>query len=196
MREDLFNAIRTLPPQYPGVEEMPAELRYLLGCRNFQQFQITLRAILDPARFCLFCKRTLLQKPIVETKNWYLKDNDFPASHMRAMLLILPKEHITDLKRVNSNDWKEIGELVSAAHTHRPITTGGALVMRFGDPAFHSGSMPHLHMNLICPDGEEEYRVPLAKNPEQIQGNYLRLLGFLAELEKRGGFDGLRTYLT
>jgi len=47
--------------------------------------------------------------------------------------------------------------------------TGGALLIRSGDPIRHSGSVPHLHANYHVPSGLDKVEITLAKAPEKLR---------------------------
>ncbi|MDB5188176.1 MAG: hypothetical protein JWO50_696 [Candidatus Kaiserbacteria bacterium] len=106
------------------------------------------------------------------------------------MFLIVPDEHITDVGELTDSDWICIGFLFSCAVKQFDLR-GGGILMRFGDPLYHAGTIPHIHINIIQPHGDAEYRVPLAKDASDREKNYARLLDHRNELRGRGGKDFL-----
>jgi diadenosine tetraphosphate (Ap4A) HIT family hydrolase len=101
------------------------------------------------------------------------------------MRLIVPNRHITNIADMQPSDWVAMGALFKQAVAENDIR-GGGLVLRFGDPRFHSGTIPHLHFNILEPTGEPEYRIPLSKDEADRKKNYARLLSFRDELLKPG----------
>lgn len=168
-----------LPTAYPGFEEMQSDVAYLMGCRSFEQFCSTLRGLIDPVHYCPFCIRgtpVLVNTP----GGWSLRVNDFPPQGVRAWLIV-PKSHRTRISQLSAHDWVQIGFLFEKAVEDYGIK-GGGLVLRFGDPHRHSGTIPHLHFNILAPDGDKEYKVSLSKDDEGRRENYARLLGYRAKL--------------
>lgn len=175
------------------MKEFTGDLVYLMGCGKFDQFITTFRALLDP-KWCAFCIQGKDEAAQIDAANyghlsWYLKHNDFRLPNgVQAMMLIVPKRHLTDPRDLALSDWILIGQFFKRALVDAP---GGGLVMRFGDPVHHAGTVPHLHINVISPTGEEEFRTPLSKTRESRVENYARLLGFRKELIEKGGLSHL-----
>jgi len=176
-----YDELIELPEAYPGFISISNDIVYLMGCRSFDQFANTLRGLIDPDNHCPFCNPDRQAACLEHTTDWYAATNDFPAKGTEVMFLLLPKEHLTNTTMLRPSDWMQMGELFQ-----RLSIRSGALVMRFGDPHFHSGSIPHLHMNVIVPTPSAEYRVPLSKPEEDRAENYARLIEYRDELQKRG----------
>lgn len=60
---------------------------------------------------------------------------------------------------------------------------GGGVIIRFGDMRRNAGTVPHLHENIMVPDGTAEVRIPLFKNPEDRQKNGARATEFAKRYE-------------
>jgi diadenosine tetraphosphate (Ap4A) HIT family hydrolase len=183
----LYTKLMALPEKYGGLDAVQGDLMYLMGCRSFDQFVSTLRGLIDPEHHCPFCTDERNSKTPF---GWFLKPNDFPLKSMRAMLLAIPNRHITDAKQLQPSDWVALGGIFERASREHAVE-GGGVVMRFGDARYHSGTIPHVHFNIICPSGEQEYRIPLSKNAEDREENYKRLLSHRDELLKKGGLEYL-----
>lgn len=183
----LFDKLKALPDVYGGLDAVQGDLMYLMGCGSFEQFAKTLRGLLDPVHYCPFCTDGRNGKT---SMGWYLKPNDFRGKDMRAMLLIIPNRHIIDPRDLLPSDWTAMGMLFGEAIRQLGIA-GGGLVMRFGDPRYHSGTIPHLHANVIAPTGETEYRIPLSKDDKSRRDNYVRLMLHRSELMDKGGLKYL-----
>ena len=177
-----FNALYTLPENFPGMDQLDVSTAYLMGCRSFSQFCCTVRSLAYPDQFCPFCLAELARRgrlPIRSNAYWRLLENDFPHKNTQRMLLAVPTDHATRLDEVN---WAALGEILVSCG----IESGGVM-MRFGDPRFNVGSIEHLHVNIIEPTPGKEYRPPFAKNVAEHAEDYQRVLGFLAELTAKGG---------
>jgi hypothetical protein len=188
VNEALYKSLLALPPEFPGLENLKEDLIYLLGCGKFDQFSITFRGLLWPEKCCSFCDPKLSKnQPVAKSPDYYLKENDFHGEPGRPMFLVVPWKHTTCIQEV---DWSQVGTLINVAISLGQFD-GGGIVTRFGNPARHSGTMRHLHINIASPSGEQEYRVPLSKTPKDRKENYARLLEHRDELAQKGGLDYL-----
>jgi diadenosine tetraphosphate (Ap4A) HIT family hydrolase len=187
-----WGAFEALPTIFPGVDAVPRAAWYAMSCRSFSQFSTTLRGLIDPVRFCVFCEKERAHRPrgpIRTDGGWMLIANEFPHSGIEAMYLIVPIRHLTDPAALKSTDWASLGRLFKFCR-HNFVPSGG-MIMRFGDPARHAGTIEHLHMNVIAPIPGKEYRPPLAKDIAEIKDDFLRMIGFRDELVRRGGTEWL-----
>ncbi len=180
--------LKSLPPNFRGLDALNPVVVYLMGCRQFNQFCCTWRAIEDPERFCPFCPTELTRRrrePTETEGGWILLENEFPRQDAR-MFLVVPRRHLTSDDNLGTDDWQDIGKLHRSCKSLYNIP-GGGLLMRFGDPRDHAGTIQHLHMNVIQPTREGGCTLPLAKSREAHQEDYARLRDFVAQIEARGG---------
>jgi diadenosine tetraphosphate (Ap4A) HIT family hydrolase len=195
VRISLIADLNALPCKYPGaITSVSKETVWLMGCGGFVQFCVTLRGIIDPERFCPFCRNERARRQRVFTKtwgDWGLLANEFPRKDIGHMWLIIPQRHVTDLEHLDTLDWLAIGKLIQHYNVHIAQGKGGGIMARFGDPHYNAGSVPHFHMNIIEPIPGTEFRAPLAKNEPDHAKNYTRLMEHVAEMQKRGGRDWL-----
>ncbi len=185
MLHPVYEELEQLPDRFPGFTTLSSNVIYLLGCGALPQFENTLRGLLDH-RYCPFCDPKRHAKALASTEGWVTIANEFPAKGTQEMYLIIPRDHVTDVRTLSDSDWMQIGQLVTKLNL-----SGGGLVMRVGMPHFHSGTIPHLHMNAVVPDPDQEYRLPRSKPADGRADNYKRLLGFREELRAKGGLDWL-----
>lgn len=166
------------------ISEVSAHTQYLMGCRSFEQYCCTLRALVLPELFCPFCAKELERRdrtPLHTTGDWQLFENEFPHKATARMELIVPRRHVYSPAELRPDDWIEIGVLVGMSR----IKNGG-LVMRFGDPRYHVGTIEHLHFNLIEPVPGKEYRAALAKSRDELMQDYERAESFETRLDAWG----------
>lgn len=169
----------SLPLDFPGMEAIDRKTLYLMGCRSFEQYCCSLRALANPQVFCPFCQSELKRRgrrSWQECGNWMLLKNEFPHKNVQRMLLIIPKRHLTEIAELEPDDWVSIGRLIAVCG----IASGGVM-FRFGDPRLNVGTVDHLHINIIEPICGKEYRPPLAKSVEEHREDYHRLLRFRQE---------------
>lgn len=120
---------------------------------------------------CPFCKLDLEKNIMVASNDvWTAWKNPYPLNNTDLHLVMAPREHLTHIRDLMTEDWLAFGELletISILFSNQ--MPGGGLIMRFGDQEFHAGSIKHLHANLIVPNLRGEVRIPLAKDPEEIE---------------------------
>ncbi len=118
-----------------------------------------------------------------------LLENEFKHTGTTEMWLILPKRHLVDAAELTVTDWLDFGELYR--YCREKLVPSGALVMRFGNPSMHAGTIPHLHANVIMPTCGIEYRAPFAKDLDWHEDDYRRMIEFLERIKKSGDEEWL-----
>jgi len=191
---DLPNTLLRQPREYPGkITTVPKEIVYLMGCGGLKQFCSTLRGLIAPEQYCPFChiERERRQRKFERTEvGWGLLENEFKREGKNhEMWIIVPFEHITTVDELTSRDWESIGKLFGYC-TNRYCFSGG-LVMRYGDPHYHAGTVEHLHANIITPVAGVDFPNPLAKDEAHHAKNYQRMLDFRDEVVEQGGIEWL-----
>lgn len=134
--------------------------------------QVEVMKNIKKADHCPFCSENLEKyhkKPIIKTgKYWLLTKNQWPYQHTKHHFLLIYKQHITDLKDINTEAGKELFELSQWTIKKYDIP-GGGLVIRFGDTNYSAGTVNHLHAQLLQPDihapsyAEKPVRVKIGK---------------------------------
>ncbi len=192
----LEQAIRNLPPTYPGLNQVNPLIVFLMGCRKFYQFCCTFRAIEDPETFCPFCPAELARRnrvPIETHGRMLCLANEFPRPDVQGMALIVPKYHATASRQLHQQDVLDAWELQLRCEEKHGFPSGAA-VLRYGDPRDHAGTIQHLHWNVVRPTREGGMSAPFAKLVGGEYGHdayYRRLLSFLQRIEDRGGTEWL-----
>jgi diadenosine tetraphosphate (Ap4A) HIT family hydrolase len=187
MVSTLFAHLASLPDEFPGMDEIQTPVMYLMGCGSPAQFANTLRGLINPARFCPFCPENRASSVTAAEKDgWLLFENEFPKDNAREMWLVVPERHLTSLSEMTPEDAAAAFYLAQKACEIAGIE-GGGLLMRFGKPHLHVGTIPHLHLNVIEPICGIENRQALAKSVESHAKNYGRLIKHRNALVARGG---------
>lgn len=60
---------------------------------------------------------------------------------------------------------------------------GGIIATRFGDMRLNAGTIPHLHVNIMVPNGTGEVRIPAYKSTDGREANQTRAEGFAKRYE-------------
>lgn len=149
----------------PGIDQ--EDIGTLLNVRSYSQYVEMVNRILSGK--CPFCELdTNLNKVLHQRSGWKMWRNPFPAKNTTEHLILAPDRHITNLGEMTPEDWRAFYGMV---YHFNDLTThkGGAIVMRFGDPAMNAGSIRHLHANIIVPDGTGEVRVTLGQRSRRYR---------------------------
>ena len=132
----------------------------LENARLDEQRQV-MRDIID-AGHCPFCRENLdkyhKQEILKEGEFWLVTKNQWPYDYTKVHLLLIYKQHATDLSELNPESGKELLELLQWAQKEYKIP-GGGWAMRFGDTNHSAGTVAHIHVQFIMPDLEHpEYK--------------------------------------
>ncbi len=165
-------------PDIPKIEGLTSDqVLTLVYCRSYKQYVSMIEGYRKGK--CVFCDPLDPEKNgvIKETTCWRMWINPFPLKHTRLHLVMATRRHVTPGDEIEQHDFNEMGELFLWAQREFGIT-GGGFAMRFGSPAESSGSVLHLHANIIVPDGTGVVEVTLAKEPAKVAEQTARMQVF------------------
>ncbi len=128
------------------------------------------------AGHCPFCKENLAkyhtEEILKEGTYWLLTYNRWPYEHTRVHLLLIYKEHVTDLAGLDPQSGEELLAFTQWAQQEFGVA-GGGLAMRFGDTRYSAGTVAHIHAQFICPDLDdptyEPVRIKIGSSPKTTQ---------------------------
>ncbi len=100
---------------------------------------------------------------LLQGMHWRFWPSAYPTPHSEHHLLLVAREHVTDMTKLHHGAWSEMGRLLTWA-TEQFGITGGGIVMRFGPFEKSAGTVAHLHVNLIEPSGKGPTLVVLHKD--------------------------------
>lgn len=132
-------------------------LYYFGNCRTEAQRAEMER--LDAAGICLFCPDILRahenQQVLWETAHWMVTPNEFPYAGTRLHLLLIPKEHVTDLLDLSSASRADFWEVLASVRSEYGLSNYG-LGSRNGDSRYTGGTIRHLHVHVLVGTGDEQ----------------------------------------
>jgi hypothetical protein len=153
--------------QIPGVKN-----EHLFILDNIKAYDQYLRAVDNLInKSCPFCEpvNRELNKIEFENDSCWVQKSVFPQKHHEYHFLIVYRDHLKDpLQRTEKHkrDYAEAEEWLFRKYRF----LGGAISMRFGDVAFHCGSVAdHLHVNVQVPNREGAVSVIIAKSKNQLK---------------------------
>ena len=152
-------------------ELTPEELFCLEGCREYPQYVLMRRNF--EKNVCALCELDRdLNKVIWENELvicWIV-----PQLLMRDGLshhsIIIPKRHVRFETELS---YAEVMAIHDAKKIHASSfdILGGIVAVRFGDMRLNAGTVPHLHYNIMVPNGIGEVRLPVFKDPKDRAKN-------------------------
>lgn len=166
------------------VHPLTPEQRFCLeGCRSYGQYHAMRQGF--EVGLCAFCD-------IDRTLNRVLWEDDYaccwavPTTFLRKELkghyIVVPKRHIRF-------PWERSTNEVLAMHRCVHFLSGmfeldgGIVATRFGDMRLNAGTVPHLHENIMVPNGTGEVRIPVTKDLADREANTARAAEFAARYE-------------
>jgi diadenosine tetraphosphate (Ap4A) HIT family hydrolase len=110
---------------------------------------------LDAAGICLFCPDGLARHPperiVLRTWHWTVLRNDFPYRGTRLHLLLVPRQHATDLTGLHADSQRDFWRVLAAVVRDHQLTYYG-LGVRNGDCRYTGASIEHVHAHLLVGD--------------------------------------------
>lgn len=163
--------------EVPTIEGLSSDqVASLLACRTLSQYARMLANY--RAGKCPFCDPLDAQDVVLhESRLWRVWKNPFPCAHSSLHLILASKRHVAPRDAVTVEDFEAIGEIFCWASAYFHIA-GGGLVMRFGLPELNSGSVLHLHANIIVPDRSGPVHATLAKESSHLKEARQRMAVF------------------
>lgn len=150
----------------------------LEGCRSYKQYHSMRRGF--EKGDCAFCKINPELNVVVWEDEWmrvWHVHPEFMRPELKLHIMIAPKNHVRFLADLNISEWASLGCATEFAKRHFDYT-GGLFHAREGDMRNNAGTVPHLHINIWQPNGSDEVRVPVFKDPKDRAQNQERAAGF------------------
>jgi len=119
---------------------------------------------LDSRGVCLFCPDNLAADPdqrvLLATEHWNVTENEFPYAGTRVHLLLVPKQHVTDLLDLDESARADMWVALDAVRREFGLTFYG-LGARNGDCRYTGGTIAHVHLHLIVGDVDDPDHQPV-----------------------------------
>jgi ATP adenylyltransferase len=122
---------------------------------------------LEADGICLFCPDGQRwqaghgrEQVLHETRHWVIRPNEFPYAGTRLHLLLVPREHVTDVLDLapdgQADFWTALGWV-----RERYELSYYALGMRNGDCRYTGATIRHVHAHVMAGDPAAEPHVPI-----------------------------------
>jgi diadenosine tetraphosphate (Ap4A) HIT family hydrolase len=159
------------------------EMFCLEGCRSYEQYFHMHQQF--ETGYCPFCTvDRALNKVLFEdqfAQCWAVPEQ-FLRKELKYHLIITPKRHVRFEWGLDTDEWRSIRTMHVFLAGQFDLE-GGITVTRFGDMRLNAGTVPHLHTNIMVPNGTGEVRIPVFKDPKDREENRARAADFAARYE-------------
>jgi diadenosine tetraphosphate (Ap4A) HIT family hydrolase len=137
--------------------------------------------VLDPA----------YNKVIVEDDNrlFCAWQSSSPEKHTKHHFIIIPRQHVTDMLELSAIEQRAFFEIMGKLKDMFGLTSRGILI-RDGDARFLGGTIAHLHIHIMVPDGTGRVESPFCKGDEADERSLAQAIVF-EKVRKGTSFAGL-----
>lgn len=146
--------------EIPGITD-PNTLTCISRSRRYSQY---VRMVEDAlAGKCPFCTLDPEYNKVI-ARNRYFRawQSSSPEKHTKHHFIIAPKRHVTDMARLYQKEQISFFAIMDLLKRQHGITSCGILI-RDGDARMSAGTIEHLHIHLMVPDGTGRVESPFYK---------------------------------
>ena len=155
----------------------------LEGCGSYKQYHHMRHGF--ESDICQFCTLDPAINFVLwedESATCWSVHPNFKRTELAHHLIVIPKRHVR-------YPWElKVHEVLSMQGariylSHEFDLAGGIMATRFGDMRLNAGTVPHLHENIMVPNGTGEVRIPVFKDPKDREANKIRAAEFALRYE-------------
>ncbi len=163
------------PLVIPGVTSSN-KLARISRARTYSQYK---RMVADEITGrCPFCQIDKEHNRIIaETNHWYAWPCNPPEKHTRFHFLFVPKRHVTSTWGLLPGEIVDLFAIRFSVSTEYKYKSCGMLV-RDGDATMSAGTIEHLHVHDMVPDGTGRVESPFYKGREAEKEGLQRAILF------------------
>jgi ATP adenylyltransferase len=135
--------------------------------RRFSQYcKMVEDALAVPAK-CPFCPPLdpKYNEVITENEHWWVWQSKSPEKNTAHHFLFVPKRHVADTNQLTEPEMIFLFGLIRRIKERFNIVSCGLLI-RDGDARLSAGTIEHLHVHLMVPDGKGRVESPFFKGAE------------------------------
>lgn len=100
------------------------------------------------------------QKIIFQTDYWHVSENRYPYENAEKQFLIVAMKPVYEITDISPEMWLDLQQVWQRLVKEYQVD-GGAICMRFGDPAKSGASLTRLHAHIIMPKDGEKVHFPI-----------------------------------
>jgi diadenosine tetraphosphate (Ap4A) HIT family hydrolase len=127
---------------------------------------------------CPFCTPDPKRNPtIIEADDWRVWSCNPPEANTRFHFLFVPTRHVTGISELTTDERLGLFDLMDQIKDGHGITSCGILI-RDGDATLSAGTVQHLHIHMMVPDGTGRVESPFYKGAESEAESMSRAIVF------------------
>ncbi|MDE1966735.1 MAG: hypothetical protein KGI45_01515 [Patescibacteria group bacterium] len=167
----------------PGVTD-PARVACIARARKYSQYVTYVNDAL--AGKCTICSLDSNRNPNPERRGfieipgvtlWRIWHCNPPEKFTRLHFLMSPVRHITDSRDLDADEWDQLKSIWNSLPAMFNFNFRGILI-RDGDATQSAGTIQHLHIHMMVPDGTGRVESPFCKTPEEEAAGVARAIIF------------------
>lgn len=158
-----------------GVSD-PQKLACIARARTYKQY----RKMVDDALAyrCPFCDIDREHNRVIaENDCWYAWKCNPPEKNTRLHFLFVPKRHVTQTTELFADERSKLFGLIAVVRGIYEYTSSGILI-RDGDATMSAGTIQHLHVHEMVPDGTGRVESPFYKGKDAEEASLRRAIIF------------------
>lgn len=159
----------------PGITD-PGMLVCISRARNFRQYV----KMVDSALMgrCPFCEIDRAHNNVIDENDfWYAWPCNPPEKNTRLHFLFVPKRHVKSTRELTNTEILSLFSIREAVQNRYGYTSCGTLI-RDGDATLSAGTIEHLHVHDMVPDGTGRVESPFYKGADSENQGLKRAIVF------------------
>jgi len=159
----------------PGITD-ENKLACIARSRKYAQYCKAVENAL--AGICPFC--TLDRKynvVIAGNEFWHAWPCRPPEDHTKFHFIMAPRDHLTSTSQLSGKQWSTLFDIMNKLKVAHDITSCGILI-RDGNATLSAGTIEHLHVHMMVPDGTGRVESPFFKGAEAEAESLARAIVF------------------
>ncbi|MEK7194614.1 MAG: HIT family protein [Patescibacteria group bacterium] len=159
----------------PGITN-PSALASIARSRTYKQYCLMVDNALRGK--CPFCEiDPKMNKVIAENEYWLAWPSPAPEKNTKHHFLIVSKRHITDTEELQPAEQMSLFRIMRELRQEHGYQSRGILI-RDGDARLSAGTIEHLHIHVMVPDGTGRVESPFYKGVGEEELGVTRAIVF------------------
>ena len=143
---------------------------YPNNARNQEQLDIMLN--MEAADKDPMAPEYIDQKILFTTDFWHISENRFPYENAEKQFLIVAKNPVYQMADISPAMWVDLQQIwQKLAHDYQ--LDGGAICMRFGNPAKSGATLTRVHAHIIMPELNQKVKFTVGGRTTLKEGLHL-----------------------
>ncbi|KKW09719.1 MAG: hypothetical protein UY47_C0006G0010 [Parcubacteria group bacterium GW2011_GWB1_49_7] len=147
-------------------------LACIARARTYKQYCQMVRDAL--AGRCPFCEPDPeVNKVVAQNTLWRAWQSPFPEKNTLYHFIVVPKQHHVDTQQLNAGEKLGLFDILKGLRDAYCYQSRGILI-RDGDATLSAGTIQHLHVHVMVPDGKGRVESPFYKGADEEEAGIRR----------------------